>query len=529
MTKLTNLICKPCQSGKTFLMFNQIVDIFENCEESSEIHINFIFTANSLLQCTQTCSRIGNSSQFSKFETDGKLSLILSSKSKISKWRELSSHFNEGYRNVILCSNRARVNDLSNILQNHPNWSPLRFNIWIDEADQTYKLFSEDIEKWKDDDMVSRITFITATPERILKGVGIMNIVQLENTYTDKYHRFSESQFVINNDVENLISHVFDTYGNLFQKGTVWYIPTKVQKLDHHIVKGLCMDSKHNINCVVINSSGIQYYQWGSQTMTIINDTKTINGKQVNIELSEILADLYEKNNLKDSILVITGNLCISRGITISSDRMVISHAIFNGNITNIDSMYQMAGRICGNFKQNANWINPMVFCNELVKRKICLAEDRAINLAKRAYDDNKTTITKEDYKMANSLYKFHQIGGFLTFDELNNKLMELDVIKKKEKFSNSSYITVDDGFIVPKFLHNINGRGVVKTLKSGNRLSKDEFDNIEVFKKINTKNCSYKIYPVYDTMDENDKCVKWYARYRTIYNSEVNDVKKKI
>ena len=77
------LIVKPTQSGKTFIMLQEISKMLENNDEG----IHFIFCDNQLLQTEQTCDRID---KFEDLETyiseDGDKSLILSSKSKIKKY-----------------------------------------------------------------------------------------------------------------------------------------------------------------------------------------------------------------------------------------------------------------------------------------------------------------------------------------------------------------------------------------------------------------------------------------------------------
>ena len=66
--------------------------------------------------------------------------------------------------------------------------------------------------------------------------------------------------------------------------------------------------------------------------------------------LSEDLGIFYKNHKLHKYPLIITGKLCISRGATITSLNMFVSHCVLP-DISNKDSLYQLAGRVCGNTK----------------------------------------------------------------------------------------------------------------------------------------------------------------------------------
>ena len=80
------------------------------------------------------------------------------------------------------------------------------------------------------------------------------------------------------------------------------------------------------------------------------------------------ITDNSSQYNLINEKVVITGNLCISRGITISSEKMLLSHAIIPFTITDHSTAYQLAGRLCGNFKNLSNFNVPSIYITQKLK-----------------------------------------------------------------------------------------------------------------------------------------------------------------
>ena len=83
-----------------------------------------------------------------------------------------------------------------------------------------------------------------------------------------------------------------------------------------------------------------------------MNDNKKFekintNGK----EISSILAEVYENKKLNEKPLAITGSTCVGRGISISSPKMMISHAVLPPIFSNISNLYQSGGRLTNNSK----------------------------------------------------------------------------------------------------------------------------------------------------------------------------------
>mgnify|MGYP007063455209 CR=1 FL=1 len=124
-----------------------------------------------------------------------------------------------------------------------------------------------------------------------------------------------------------------------------------------------------------------------------IKDIVKTDGKEV----SEWIADLIDcyGNSFQWAI---TGQTCISRGITISSPRYMLTHAIFP-SINDKDKAYQLAGRVSGNMKLWDNYIKPKVFCSKRFGETIKSMEEKAIQLIPKAQTIEQVNITHNLYK----------------------------------------------------------------------------------------------------------------------------------
>lgn len=426
-SKCVNVI-KPCQSGKTFYTIQKIADFLDDGEEKSII---VIFCDNKLLLVDQTTSRIETASELDIYKNDeGDLSVILSSKSETKHIQNVHFAISEkGIRNVVLCSNKARMRDLSTLL-GYRSMREYKFYIVIDEVDKTINAFHEFIEEWAECSNVSSIYMLTATPEKLLKKYDTINVIPMEETFVSHmYHGFKDCNFVLHNAIkdtsaEDYLADVMDTYPNYFQPGTVLFAPGNVRKDTHYNNKDILLN--HGFVVLCVNGDGKTLYL-----------NKHIS-EEINPEKCEVFADwvakLYEKYELNNAKFAITGNLCIERGITISSQRMMITHAVLPPNIISTPDAYQLSGRLCGNFKQFTNYIIPVVFCTKMFQKKVLECERKAMNIAVQCFresPDAPSQITKEDmknsgkeketFKVNVELHEFHSLDAVLKFQRQHN------------------------------------------------------------------------------------------------------------
>jgi hypothetical protein len=103
------LICKPCQSGKTSLVIENIKKLIQIIDQEN-IHnnVSIIFCDNSLLQTEQMNKRV---------ESENINVKIISSKSEIKNVDELYRKIiNEDIKVIICCANKTQIGNIYKLL-----------------------------------------------------------------------------------------------------------------------------------------------------------------------------------------------------------------------------------------------------------------------------------------------------------------------------------------------------------------------------------------------------------------------------
>lgn len=238
-----------------------MIALFEGGDVAPDIKtLNIIFTDNSLLQSIQLSVRIDNDHRFDKYKHGEGLTEVISSASKEKSSDAIPRLVDDGYRNFIMCSNKRRVSDIHRRLITNPR-HPYRYNVWVDEADRNYNMFKAFLALWEALPSVLNLTLVTATPARLLRGIGTIKIVKIESTYdAATYHRFSDSDFIIYAPLAgDYIDAVFAGNRGMLAPATVWYVPSpNVKKARHLEVMRQCL--ANGLNCIIINGDGIALY-----------------------------------------------------------------------------------------------------------------------------------------------------------------------------------------------------------------------------------------------------------------------------
>jgi hypothetical protein len=500
MNNKMQLLVRPTQCGKTFTVLNHIVNDFVDDENI----VNILFVDNSLLQSTQLCVRIEN---FEGFEENS--TIILSSKSKVKSGNEIPVHVKtKGIRNIITCSNGTRAKNIDEFLKNWEVFDPLKeykFNIYLDEADKFLTLFDPYLKNWEALEHVRTIMMVTATPYRILQEFGEIKIMKMEQTYDpNAYHRFSDSEFVEYALEKNQNRNYYELCLNMalendhINAGNVFYFPGNVKKANHYLIKNMCLN--YGFNCITINSDGCRLYSNED------DNKKFENIKTTGKEIATVLADLYESKNLNLKPLSITGMTCISRGISLSSPRMMLTHSILPPTYSNINNLYQSGGRLTNNMKQLPNFRKPVIYCTARVRSSICLSETRACDLASKAHRFDLDTVTVDDYRIANKKWIIKE-ARLETLEGVNKFLDRIFGGRVRRNLN----IHDIDGFYVSSRL-NTNIR--TKDLQGHNRLLKVLFDTYPPTRGL-TDVSAYMVYPVYKT--ELDEECTFVVRYKQL------------
>jgi hypothetical protein len=538
------LICKPEQSGKTFVMISHIIKDITEPMQGKEI-INFILCDNNLLLTKQTSDRVDH--DLKEYTLEGDRYVELSSHSR-TDYHDTASVFQailvNGARNIICCTNGKRMDDIYKLIQDM-NTSPFtkgkfHFNVWLDEADKFMKFIDTTLRPIVDKYSNVNCKLITATPHALFQKYEYMNVLPLENTTSALYHGWCDylrckSEECSATDCEYadaLHSHytnnikVFEKEGSYLDfvehiltnvasdkinPRTKWFIPGLNTKKSHELIKCLCIGK--GMAVLRVNGDGM--------VLTIPETLEQITYKKDDVFNSKLI-DIYIKHKLERFAFVITGNICIARGITIMSDNFMIDYAILSHDSSK-DEVSQLAGRMKGNIKGFKTYNEkklPMIFTTEKFNKKAIEWENKSKKLAKIAFEKEQngmiTVIDKHEFKTCDK--PFHYICSenlFNSFEEaklfLFTKEREMDC---KVKITKNSVIHEHEGYCVTSKL--LQANKTVADLTKDDRITMEKARTIPPSRCISStdKGSRYLILPVYENEMSPPKSVKYQVRY---------------
>jgi hypothetical protein len=401
----STLITKPEQSGKTFIMIQEMERAFREGNgglEEGKVVINIICCDNNLLLTKQTAMRVHEG--LDEYIMNGETYIEFSSR-KGNAANCSSAIFQaivSGQQNIICCTNGKRVSDIE-VLITSLNSSPFlgdkfTFKIWLDEADKFTNFITNTFIPLISSCENTHMYFITATPDALFRTYKGMNVFPLDETTGENYHGWKDNDIkIVTNDADDTEKFVHDVLTinrDLIQSGTKWYIPAGYKKTSHYMVKSICIAT--GMAVFVVNGDGLQLVLPG---MEVIVEEKTD-------ELNNQIMKLYKKYGLHNYPVAITGNLCVSRGISIMSPKFVFDYAILC-SCTKKSHVSQSAGRLKGNIKNWANYKRPVVFTTQKFDEIASEWEEKSRKLAILAYkqqEEGETTVITED--------QHYEIGG---------------------------------------------------------------------------------------------------------------------
>lgn len=398
------LICKPPQSGKTFVMIKTINnDLSDDSDESKKI-VNFIFCDNSLLLTKQTGERIEKN--VNKLPGIEENYVEFSSRSKKNADNISMDIMSRGITNVICCTNRARINDLSTIIDNINGMRPniYNFKIWVDEADKYAKFINQDLLPLAEKNDNVYCNLITATPKDLFDKFGHINVLPLEDTTSEHYHGWRDNNIQVREiDIDYdggatgyasmIMDEVKDSNGGKIPPNTKWYIPANNKIKSHNQMSSMLVGNGFAV--FVVNGHGL--------TLNIPGKDKIVEAKTE--ELHAQVRRLYKEHNLSQYPVAITGYLCVGRGISIMQpkndvyDEFIFDYGILS-NCSKKAEACQNAGRHNGNCKNWYGYKPPTVYCTSKFNVIVTQQEHLSRELAKIAYKRDKeepSMITKDD------------------------------------------------------------------------------------------------------------------------------------
>lgn len=476
MGSALSLIHLPAQSGKTRKMtelinrWTQLFDLTGNSNIQNDI--NIIFTSNTKLLTKQTAGRIHSdvdcasvSSVLSDltidedFDDDETISISMDIRERESKtiawissakkvsvndvFAKVTSDDDDEINNIICCTNKSRMKNVWELLiklnkkfiKRNLN---KKVNIWIDEADACINIwddYKQQCDALIDSKFIQHIVLVTATMVPVYKHLHALNIDPYlrtyENTHSPVYHKYSESirchEF---SNVKNTksasihLSNVLEHNPEIISCGTRLFCPgNKIKKSHEEMCDELL---KNGFNVLLLNGSNkeIRFHDQ-SEVIDISEYLET------DLEVSKTLNKLYHQYELFNAPFAVTGNLCVSRGITFASQiegkEFIFTHGIIP-DVANGDEGYQMVARCCGNIKHFASYRIPKIFVSDKTDALIRQQENLAVDFAKKYFQGEEESMVKVTPGMLKDA-----IGTDSETDKKNKK--------KEEKEANSRFI----------------------------------------------------------------------------------------
>ena len=252
---------------------------------------------------------------------------------------------NPNITTIICCGNTRRLKDISE-LSNDLKLARgnFEFSVYVDEADKIVhsKSAKEQVAIWRQPTtLVQKLVFITATPyesasKNFVEDYGEIELFPVQSVSREDYHRFSDSQHIDTKGIKSSsnVDYVAAVFNNFISEGPsigdVYFIPAQHTKDTHDEMQALLFDL--GFTCVIkINGTNKEISiltEQGSAPLVVtfakisedLKNTSDEDFSPSNNEISRWLGNYYSRNNGKNRwIMAITGNICISRGISIQS------------------------------------------------------------------------------------------------------------------------------------------------------------------------------------------------------------------
>ena len=441
MREIITIMHLPAQSGKTRKMtelmnrWDSIISV-----EGNTSHINIVFTSNSKLLTKQTMKRVVDATAVSTSDSD--VSELSDGETEADNFNGIVNDTTQTNRtiawisgggakmderiidlmiragdvdNVICCTNKQRMTRVMCLIgllaANRGRLGGRTINIWIDEADACMRLWTKYLRTIIGfDTLINKIVLISATMSPVIKyfhknGMDC-NLRVYDTTHADCYVRFSDCDVsheysVANQSPMEQICSVLDNV--TMAAGSRWFCPGAVARKSHDEIAAELL--RRGFNVLILN---------GDKKQLVFSDTtcppvNVMSAVSDDVELSEAIRTLYYDYQLDSAPFAVTGNMCISRGITFASKNEHFEFLFTHGIIPDIGSaeeIYQMVARCLGNFRDFDSYISPKLYMTERVSSKIANQEHLAIELARRYYtgeeNDTHTLSTDEFAAVAN-------------------------------------------------------------------------------------------------------------------------------
>ncbi len=539
------LLVRLPQSGKTEIMLNGIVDFIQESRKPLVI----VICDNSLLLTTQTLSRGSEkvNIKVGKITCDAngfcewkKSRGELDRPENLEEGHRLSERIQDGEVNtIIVCSNKSRWSDVKQLIEEYS--IDFDIQLWIDEADKTVGGIDsigpasrnkiENLNKWKAE--IHSINLITATPFtpkckwKDVKWIGtqlggVIELVKIPGITGKNYHHLRDSNWIEQDDSFGEVEDYAESYlkNNAPGSGEIWLIPGETSQQSHELIKNMCLKYfdyviilNGNTKTITQQSSEILIYNLKERECILLPRKK---------EVSKWLAEFYKSHQCSEKKIAITGNLCISRGITISSPTCQISHLIF-GCKGSPREEEQLMSRVCGYCYSD---IIPTVVCSQKSWENVSMYQDAIIKLSQLALSEDTEERILDEEKLTAIIQSCGKTVNNIHISEPLHPDTDIQTyILEGRGFKNAGIIVRDvcggnlgkDGYMYPKrkitgHECNVPGDTILTEKVYKNRFMKRGMGSFINRRPHEYNGQSFMIYPVYKNPEADPGDFKYFV-----------------
>jgi len=239
-------------------------------------------------------------------------------------------------------------------------------------------------------------------------------------------------------------------------------------------------------------------------------------------EMSKWLAEFYESHQCSDKRIAITGNLCISRGVTISSPTCQISHLIFgcNGNLREEE---QLMSRVCGYCYSD---IIPTVVCSQKSWENVSKYQDAIIKVSQMALSENKEHRILDEEKLTSIVQSCSDVVNNIHVSEPLDPATDIQTYILEDRGFKNAGITVKnmcggnlgkDGYMYPKrkipgHECDVPGNKVLTENVYKNKFMKRGIGSFINRRPGEYHGQSFMVYPVYKSLDSDPDDFKYFV-----------------
>ena len=506
-------ICRPAQSGKTRTYqelikdYELLAELFHGCDG----FINIVLCSNNRSLVQQTAARHAadlyeNSSVESEdVEADDRIEGSVfswfsgTSKNNVSV-RDLAFRILKGEVSmVVCCGHMKRISYLYKLIKELNDFPAFnkKINIWIDEAD-------ESIKKWSKPDVdasrlpiVNTVTLISATFDSIIKKYGKVRVRGFDVAHPECYIGFKDCKVEIDDSAGSAINYLEAVYEKkmavLCKPGMRLFAPGDITQESHEQIAAYL--GKKGWSVLILNGARKEIIKPNGTILPIADHAEWENDTPE--EIGKTITRIYHDSGLANYPFAITGQICLSRGLTFQNNRFLFDYGVVP-NMGDRATAYQCAARMFGNIKNFEAYKQASIVTTTRMKKWIEQGENIAMNIGRVAAHGELAVVDNDAMK------RIESAGEDANFSVEWNEFASFAEAKEYGHHLSYPKHTDADGFILSSIStkSKVLSYDEVMRIKNGKKTAGFDVRKLKVGKSANT------LYTCYRNVKDNSSVV---------------------